>query len=85
MASGDARHHRRASHAQVSFHVVLNDFAPSSLDITVYFFLHVPYGCAELLERHRSLLEILGLAARLEVRFAFPTQTVEVERLPRLY
>jgi|GEM_PF-6586744 len=33
----------------------------------------------------RLLLEIVRLAERLEVKFAFPTQTVEVARLPRLF
>jgi len=64
------------------FHVVLNDFAPSSLDIMLYFFLQVPDWSAELVERQRVLLEIVRLAERLEVKFAFPTQTLEVERLP---
>ncbi|MBK5938096.1 mechanosensitive ion channel protein MscS [Halochromatium roseum] len=66
------------------FHVVLNDFAPSSLDIMLYFFLQVPDWSAELVERQRVLLEIVRLAERLEVKFAFPTQTVEIERLPEL-
>lgn len=64
------------------FHVVLNDFAPSSLDIMLYFFLQVPDWSVELVERQRVLLEIVRLAERLEVKFAFPTQTVEIERLP---
>jgi MscS family membrane protein len=38
-----------------------------------------------LVERQRVLLEIVRLAERLEVKFAFPTQTVEVERLPELF
>ncbi len=66
------------------FHVVLNDFAPSSLSIMLYFFLQVPDWSTELVERQRVLLEIVRLAERLEVKFAFPTQTVEVERLPEL-
>ena len=66
------------------FHVVLNDFAPSSLSIMLYFFLQVPDWPTELIERQRVLLDIVRLAERLEVKFAFPTQTVEVERLPEL-
>lgn len=73
-----------ASTRKDSFHVVLNDFAPSSLNIMVYFFLQVPDWSTELVERQRVLLEIVRLAERLEVKFAFPTQTVEVERLPEL-
>ena len=64
------------------FHVVLNDFAPSSLSIMLYFFLQVPDWPTELIERQRVLLDIVRLVERLEVKFAFPTQTVEVERLP---
>jgi MscS family membrane protein len=66
------------------FHVVLNDFAPSSFNIMLYFFLQVPDWSAELIERQRVLLEIVRLAERLEVKFAFPTQTVEIERLPEM-
>ncbi|KAA6186113.1 mechanosensitive ion channel family protein [Thiohalocapsa marina] len=64
------------------FHVVLHDFGPHSLKIMLYFFVKVPDWSAELVERQRVLLEIVRLAAQLDVRFAFPTQTVAVENLP---
>jgi MscS family membrane protein len=67
-----------------SFHVVINDFGASSLDLMLYFFLKVPDWGTELLERERLFLEIVRLAERLEICFAFPTQTLEVERLPKL-
>ncbi len=64
------------------FHVVFNDFGPSSLNILLYFFLDVPDWGSELLERQNVLLEITRLADRIGVDFAFPTQTVHVETLP---
>jgi small-conductance mechanosensitive channel len=65
-----------------NFHVVLNDFAPSSLSIMLYFFIKAPDWSTELMERQRVLLEILHLAERLGVGFAFPTQTIDIERMP---
>lgn len=60
------------------FHVVFNDYGPSSLNILLYFFLKVPSWADELVERQNVLLEILRLANTLEVEFAFPTQTLHV-------
>jgi len=62
--------------------VVFNDFGPSSLDILVYFFLRVSDWSAELGQRQGILLDILRLAEAMEVRFAFPTQTLHIESLP---
>ena len=64
------------------YHVVLNDFGAHSLDILLYFFLVAPDWSSELAERQKVLLEIVRLAERLGVRFAFPTQTLHVESLP---
>ncbi len=64
------------------FHVVLNDFGSHSLDVLVYFFIVAPDWSTELEERQAILLEIVRLAERLGVRFAFPTQTLHVESLP---
>ena len=60
------------------FHVVFNEYGPSSLNILVYFFLKVPNWSEELVERQNVLLEILRLAAELGVEFAFPTETVHL-------
>jgi MscS family membrane protein len=60
-----------------SFHVWLNRFGPSSLDVLVYMFHECPDWGTELRERHRFMLDIVRLADRLGVSFAFPTQTVE--------
>jgi MscS family membrane protein len=62
--------------------VVLNDLGPHSLDILMNFFLKVPDRMSELVERQRILLDILRLAEAMEVRFAFPTQTLHIESLP---
>ena len=62
--------------------VVLNDFGPHSLDILMNFFLQVPDRMSELVARQSILLDILRLAEAMEVRFAFPTQTVHIESMP---
>ena len=63
--------------------VFLFEFGPHSLDILLNFFLKVPDREAELAGRQRILLDILRLAEAGEVRFAFPTQTLHIESLPK--
>ncbi len=58
------------------YHVYLNGLGASSLDILLYVFWETPEWNTELRERHRFLLDILRLAKRLGVEFAFPTQTL---------
>ncbi|MET0012564.1 MAG: mechanosensitive ion channel family protein [Sedimenticola sp.] len=58
------------------YHVYLNEFAASSLDVLLYVFWETPEWGTELRERHRFMLDILRLAQRLGVEFAFPTQTL---------
>lgn len=58
------------------YHVYFNEFAASSLDVLLYVFWETPEWSTELRERHRFLLDILRLAKRLGVEFAFPTQTL---------
>ena len=62
------------------YHIYFNQFAPSSLDILLYVFLEVPDWGTELRERHRLFVDIIRLANSLGVEFAFPTQTVWLER-----
>jgi MscS family membrane protein len=62
------------------YHVYFNKFAASSLDILLYIFFEAPDWSTELRERHYFFLDILRLAKRLGVEFAFPTQTVWLER-----
>ncbi len=61
------------------YHVVLKDFGPDSLEIMLYFFLKVPDLSRELIERQRVLLEVLRLARKLEIRFATPIQSLQIE------
>ncbi len=60
------------------YHVWLNEFGASSLDVLIYMFYDVPDYQTELRERHRLLLDIIRLADRLGVQFAFPTQTLHM-------
>jgi MscS family membrane protein len=60
------------------YQVYLNAFGPSSLDILLYVFHEVPDWSTELRERERLFLDIVRLADRLGVNFAFPTQTVHL-------
>ena len=62
------------------FHVYLNEFAPSSLNILLYCFHECPDWSTELRERQRLYLDIMRLANRLGVEFAFPTQTLHVQK-----
>ncbi len=63
------------------FHVVANDFGGSSINVMLYMFFHVPDWSQELVQRHNTICEIINLAKRLGVEFAFPTQTLHIESL----
>ncbi len=63
------------------YHVYFNQFAGSSLDVLLYAFFEVPDWSTELRERHHLFVDILRLAKRLGVEFAFPTQTVHLEQV----
>lgn len=58
------------------YQVYLNGMGGSALEVLLYVFWETPEWNTELRERHRFLLDILRLAKRLEVEFAFPTQTL---------
>ena len=62
------------------YQVYLNEFAASSLDVLLYVFWEAPEWNTELRERHRFMLDILRLAQRLGVEFAFPTQTLYMKQ-----
>ncbi len=62
------------------YHCYLNQFEASSLDILLYCFVETPDWSTELRERHRLLLDIVRLAKRLNIEFAFPTQTLYMRR-----
>lgn len=61
-----------------NFKVYANEFAASSIDIMLYcFFATTDWGIS-LRERHALILDIMRLAQKLQVEFAFPTQTVHL-------
>ncbi len=60
------------------FHVYLNAFGSSSLDVLLYCFVETPDWATELREKHRLFGDILRLAERLQVSFAFPTRTLHM-------
>jgi len=62
------------------YHVYANDYGASSLDILLYTFFETPDWGTELRERHRLFLDILRIAERLEIEFAFPTQTIHIPK-----
>ena len=62
--------------------VYFNEFADFSLNILLYVFHEAPDWPTELRERHRLFGDILRLAQRLGVQFAFPTQTLHIASAP---
>jgi MscS family membrane protein len=58
--------------------VYFNGFGASSLDVLLYCFLDCPDWSIELREKHRLFSDILRLAQKLDVAFAFPTRTVHL-------
>ena len=65
------------------FQVWLNQFGPSSLDVLIYVFYETPDWSTELRERERLMLDMMRLANKLGVEFAFPTQTVHLYKEER--
>jgi len=61
------------------FHIYFNEYNESSLDIMVYIFFDVIDWGEELRERHHFLLDVLQLAAKLNVDFAYPSRTVHIK------
>ncbi len=61
-----------------SFHVYFNGFNNSSLDILLQVYWQTKEFAVECAERHRLLMDILRLGAKMGIEFAFPTQTVHM-------
>jgi MscS family membrane protein len=59
--------------------VTFKHFAASSLDLELIFFIHTDDNQVELEERQKIYLGILELAEKLQLSFAFPTQTLHIE------
>ncbi len=65
------------------FYIVeFNEMGDFSLRIMFYIFFAVPTWPEELKARHEVLIEIVRLAEKLGVRFAFPTSTLHMENFP---
>jgi MscS family membrane protein len=60
------------------FQVWMHQWSASSMDILLYIFFEVPDWSTELRERERMFIDIVRLADKLGVQFAFPTQTVHL-------
>ncbi|MCA9730957.1 mechanosensitive ion channel family protein [candidate division KSB1 bacterium] len=73
-----ANPHTRKDYYEIHF----NSFGDYSLNVLVYVFFKVPSWSDELRERHNLLLEILRLAEKIGVEFAFPTQTLHLDSMP---
>ena len=64
------------------FQVYFSGLGDSGLEVFVNFFLKVPDWDTELLQKQNIFLEILRLARRLKISFAFPTRTLDIPYLP---
>lgn len=64
------------------YEIHLNEFDASSLNILFYVFFAVPSWSEELKARHQVMLEVIHLAEKLGVQFAFPTQTLHLAATP---
>lgn len=64
------------------YEIHMNEMGATSLNILFYIFFDVPTWSEELKARHEIILETMRLAEKLNVRFAFPTQTLHIEEMP---
>jgi MscS family membrane protein len=65
------------------FYIIeFNEMGDFSLKIMFYIFFAVPTWPEELRARHEILIEVVRLAEKLGVRFAFPTSTLHMETFP---
>jgi MscS family membrane protein len=60
------------------YHVYLNAFGESTLEVLLYCFVECPDWSIELREKHRLYLDIMRLADSVGVSLAFPTRTVHL-------
>ncbi len=64
------------------FEIHLNDMSASSVDILFYIFFDVSSWSEELKCRHQILINIIRLAQKIGVQFAFPSTSIYVEQMP---
>lgn len=62
------------------YEVHFNNFGPHSLDVMVYAFFQVPSWSEELTQKHQFYMDIVKLAEKIGVDFAFPTQTIHLAK-----
>jgi MscS family membrane protein len=73
----------RHPNTRKDFYIVeFNDMGDFALKIMFYIFFAVPTWPEELRARHEVLVEIVRLAEKIGIRFAFPTQTLHMENFP---
>ena len=65
-----------------AYHVYMNDMGAHSLNIIFYVFFKAETWALELKYREEIILSIMRLANKLEINFAFPTQTLQIETQP---
>ncbi len=63
--------------------VHFTDFGASSLDVMFSFYLDVPGWHDELVAKSEINMAIMDLAAKLDVSFAFPSQSLYIESMPK--
>ena len=68
-----------------SYHVYFTEFNASSLDVLLLFYMDTSDYAIEQREKHRIFTDIIRLAGRLGVEFAFPTQTIHMAKPEDLY
>lgn len=64
------------------YQIHLNELASASINILFYIFFDAKDWAEELKARHEVIAEVISLADKLGVRFAFPTQTLHIEEIP---
>jgi MscS family membrane protein len=62
------------------YHVRVNDFGESSINILVYVFFLAPDWATELRERETFILNILKLAEQMNIKLAYPTRTLTLAK-----
>lgn len=65
------------------FHISFAGYGASSLDIKYYFFMKVADWAEELKFRQEIMLDIMRAVEAEGLEFAFPTQTLHVESMPK--
>ena len=62
------------------YQVWLNTFGDSTYNIMIYVFWEAPDWQTELRERHRFMIDVLHLSEKMGIEFAYPTQTIYLNR-----